>query len=188
MRIITGDWRGRRLPKPERGVRPTPDRAKEALFSILFSRGVDYPQTRVLDLFAGCGSIGLEALSRGAAYVVFVDDSKRQLAAIDAFLKQAGGEARAKTLLAKLPQQLGLLERAADGGPFQIIFADPPFDAPMHPAVLLQDRLIDQILVPDGVVIWEQEAYQDEYEPILGWKVADKREYSRIRFWFFERA
>lgn len=187
MRIITGDWRGRKLPRPDKGVRPTPDRVKEALFSILYSRGIDFPSTRVLDLFCGCGSVGLEALSRGAPHAAFVDESRKHLAAIEAFLRQADGLARATLLQAKLPAQFSLLRRLVDGGAFDLIFADPPFTQPLHPAVLLQDPLVDALLAPNGLVVWEQEAYGDTYAPIPGWRVDDMREYSRIRLWFFQR-
>lgn len=187
MRIITGEWRGRKLPRPDRGVRPTPDRVKEALFSILYSRGLDFSSTKWLDLFCGCGSIGLEALSRGAPFVGFVDESRKGLAAIEAFLKLVGGQDRAMLVQAKLPGQFALLSRLDAAGPFDVVFADPPFTEPLHPAVFLQDPIAERLVAQDGLVVWEQEAYQEKYDQIPGWTVVDMREYSRIRLWLYQR-
>ena len=89
MRVIGGSWRGRRLDAPEgKAVRPTSDRAREAVFNILEhgkhtqGGGSPIPGARVLDAFAGSGALGIEALSRGAAHATFLDDSPAALAAI----------------------------------------------------------------------------------------------------------
>src|SRR6476661_3133305 len=83
MRIISGEWRGRPLSAPEgRDTRPTSDRAREGLFSILASRLGTFEGLHVADLFAGTGALGLEALSRGAAYCLFVESDRSALAAL----------------------------------------------------------------------------------------------------------
>ena len=94
MRIVAGRWGGRRLTTPRgTAVRPTADRVREALFSIL---GGAVEGARVLDLFAGSGALGLEALSRGAAEATFVDSSAASVAAVRANLEAVGGEAEVR--------------------------------------------------------------------------------------------
>ena len=121
MRIVAGAWRGRRIHAPEGdSVRPTGDRVREAWMSIL---GVAIPGARVVDLFAGSGALGLEALSRGAASAHFVDDSPKSLAAIrkNATLLGAGDRA--------VIHRGDALSFVATLGPgaFDIAFADPPY-------------------------------------------------------------
>ena len=96
MRIIAGDWRGRPLAAPEgRGTRPTSDRAREGLFSMLASRLGTFEGLRVADLFAGTGALGLEALSRGAAHCLFVDSDRDAVASIRRNLDRFGEGTRA---------------------------------------------------------------------------------------------
>jgi 16S rRNA (guanine966-N2)-methyltransferase len=122
LRIIAGRHRGRRLRFPAGvAIRPTPDRVRETLFNWLQPR-ID--QARVLDLFAGSGALGLEALSRGAAQVTFIEKDRRAAAAIEALL-QEWQEGSAKVVC---DDAVGWLAR--DGaGPFDIVFLDPPYDA-----------------------------------------------------------
>ena len=126
-RIIAGAWRRRKLAFPPLpGIRPSPDRVRETLFNWLMDH---LPGARCLDLFAGSGALGLEALSRGAAEAVFVD---RERAAVDAIrahlelLKAQGGSVVLADALAWL---------ATPGTPFDIVFLDPPFDADLLPRV-----------------------------------------------------
>jgi 16S rRNA (guanine966-N2)-methyltransferase len=122
LRIIAGRHRGRRLRFPaEVAIRPTPDRVRETLFNWLQPR-ID--QARVLDLFAGSGALGLEALSRGAAHVTFIEKDRRAAVAIDTLLKE-WQEASAKVVC---DDALGWLARDC-AGPFDIVFLDPPYDA-----------------------------------------------------------
>ena len=86
MRVVAGELRGRRIKAPPGGIRPTADRVREALFSILG----DVSGLRVLDLFAGSGALGIEALSRGAAEAVFVDSDRRAVAGVRANLEALG--------------------------------------------------------------------------------------------------
>jgi 16S rRNA (guanine966-N2)-methyltransferase len=126
-RIIAGEWRRRKLTFPPLpGIRPSPDRVRETLFNWLRD---SLPGARCLDLFAGSGALGLEALSRGAAEVIFVDMERAALAAVTAhltMLKARGG----KTVQT---DALAWLETAAT--PFDIVFLDPPFDAGLLPQV-----------------------------------------------------
>jgi 16S rRNA (guanine966-N2)-methyltransferase len=123
LRIIAGRHRGRRLQFPAGvDIRPTPDRVRETLFNWLQPR---IEQARVLDLFAGSGALGLEALSRGAAHVTFVEKDRRAAAAIEAVTRE-WGEAGARVSCA------GALEWLLTHGgepPFDIVFLDPPYDS-----------------------------------------------------------
>lgn len=186
MRIISGDWRGRRLPRPAQGVRPTPDRAREALFSILYSRGVEFSGARWLDLFSGTGAVGLEALSRGAAICVFVDIARKHLATTEAFLKSVNASDRGPTLLAKLPHELPLLRRFAASGPFDVIFADPPYSEPLEPAAVLLDPVLAELTGPDTMVVWERESHAPDPKPTPHWRIADVRTYGRVVFYLYQ--
>ena len=97
MRIIAGDWRGRPLAAPESGAtRPTSDRAREGLFSMLASRLGSFEGLQVADLFAGTGALGLEALSRGAAYCTFVEKDRSALAILRSNIERLGAADRAE--------------------------------------------------------------------------------------------
>lgn len=121
VRIIAGKWRGRRLPVPAiEGLRPTPDRVRETLFNWLAPFIVD---TVCLDLFAGTGALGMEALSRGAKKVVFVDQSPvvvQKLKDTLAMLQCADGEVYCKALPAPLAPAMT---------PFNLVFLDPPYQS-----------------------------------------------------------
>ena len=121
MRIVAGEYGGRRLvvPKDER-VRPTADRVREAWMSIL---GKALPEARVLDLFAGSGALGLEALSRGAAHVTFVELHPASLRALDQNIAALGV---ADSVTVHRGDAMRYAERAGEA-PFDIILADPPY-------------------------------------------------------------
>jgi len=128
VRIIGGSWRGRRVSFPDLpGLRPTPDRVRETLYNWLQHSIVG---TRCLDLFAGSGALGLEALSRGAAGVVFVEQAQAAARGLVAELARLGGTPKARVVemgasrfLRTAAASAGLLP----GGPFDIVFVDPPF-------------------------------------------------------------
>ena len=121
MRIIAGEWRSRRLAVPAgASTRPTADRVREALFSMLASRLGTFEGLRVADLFAGSGAFGFEALSRGAAFACFVERDAAALAAIRANAQALGGADRAQVI----PGSALALPRAE---PFDLILADPPY-------------------------------------------------------------
>jgi 16S rRNA (guanine966-N2)-methyltransferase len=121
MRIIAGDWRGRKLVAPAgTATRPTADRVRETLFSMLVSRLGSFEGLRVADLFAGSGAFGLETLSRGAAFACFVDNEWGAFAAIRANLYSLVAGYREHVLdtsALTLPKQ----------APFDLLFADPPY-------------------------------------------------------------
>src|ERR1051326_3721338 len=99
MRIIAGDWRGRPIEAPPgRATRPTADRVRETLFSMLVSRLGTFEDLRVADLFAGSGALGFEALSRGATFACFVENDSRAAAAIRTNAATLGAEAEVRVL------------------------------------------------------------------------------------------
>jgi len=150
MRIIAGLHRGRRLVTPRgRATRPTSDRARETLFALLG----DLHGIRFLDLFAGSGAVGIEALSRGAAHVHFVESAPPALAALRANL-QAIDAAMTTTLVARpLP---GAIERLA--GPFDVAFLDPPYAAATLLTQTLGRLTAATVIGPEGVVVVEHDA------------------------------
>jgi len=121
LRIIAGQWRGRRFRFPDQAIRPTPDRVRETLFNWLQGRVAG---ARVLDLFAGSGALGLEALSRGAADAVFVESDAVTARALSDLLRswQATGARVERTEAARF-----LASQPAQG--FDLVFLDPPFAA-----------------------------------------------------------
>ena len=131
MRIVAGHWRGRTLKSPTwDGLRPTSDRLRETLFNIL---GPSIQGMRVLDGYAGTGAIGLEALSRGAAHVTFVEQDPRAVKLIEANLAALGGSASKPVII-----RAGLSEAAARlaGEAFDLIILDPPYANDAAPAAL----------------------------------------------------
>ena len=144
MRVITGSARGRKLKTPENyDIRPTADSVKEAVFNIL---QFDIEGRRVLDLFAGTGQLGIEALSRGAAEVVFVDESRESVRIVKENLKTCG--------LSAPVFQTNALDFLRSCGQFDLIFVDPPYDAGLYKPVLERINAID-ILSDGGIIICE---------------------------------
>ncbi len=146
MRVTGGTGRGRRLKAPAGSrVRPTSDKVKQALFNILGDRVAD---ASFLDLFAGAGGIGIEALSRGAGRVVFVDASRSSLDLVNQNIGQTGFEERSHAVLAKVESFL-----KKPSGPYDIVFLDPPYEEEMRP--LLELVAGSGILKPGSIVIAE---------------------------------
>jgi 16S rRNA (guanine(966)-N(2))-methyltransferase RsmD len=150
MRVIAGEWGGRRLQAPAgAATRPTSDRVREALFSILGDRVAG---ARVLDLFAGSGALGIEALSRGAGSAVFVDDAPAAIKAIRANL-----EALSLPADVRRTDALRFLGAASgDGAQYDLVFLDPPYRL----ADTLADRLseaLPAVLAPGAVAVAESD-------------------------------
>ena len=151
LRIVGGRHRGRKLRFPDGvDIRPTPDRVRETLFNWLQPRIVG---ARVLDLFAGSGALGLEALSRGAAHVTFIEKDRRAATAIGALLKEWNESAATVTT----GDALHWLADTHAETPFDIVFIDPPFDAALVSAAAL--ALVTQgRLTPDARIYVERRA------------------------------
>ncbi|HUL00324.1 MAG TPA: 16S rRNA (guanine(966)-N(2))-methyltransferase RsmD [Nitrospirota bacterium] len=143
MRISGGIGKGRRLKVPSGShVRPTSDKVKQALFNILSDR-VD--SAVFLDLYAGAGGIGIEALSRGAAQVTFVDASRESLNVIKQNISQAGFNERALVLLSEAATFL-----KKKSGPYDIVFLDPPYSEALEPILKL---IADATILKHGSII-----------------------------------
>jgi 16S rRNA (guanine966-N2)-methyltransferase len=148
MRVIAGTYGGRTLKAPPGGAtRPTSDRVREALFSIL---GEQTHQARVLDLFAGSGALGLEALSRGAETVTFVDDAHAAIGAIKANLAALGASAQVRR-----HDALRFLGSASErGAQYDLVFLDPPYRLAERLAQPLSEAL-PAVLAPGAVAVAE---------------------------------
>ena len=146
MRVVAGEFKGRRLVAPRgRRTRPTADRVREALFSMLG----DVSGARVLDLYAGSGALGIEALSRGADSAVFVERDRAALAALARNLEATGapGEVRRQDVARFLARQEGT---------FDLVFCDPPYDgAPAIAATLA--AALPEILDEDARIVTESD-------------------------------
>ncbi|HEV2770653.1 MAG TPA: 16S rRNA (guanine(966)-N(2))-methyltransferase RsmD [Solirubrobacteraceae bacterium] len=170
MRIVAGTHRGRRVAAPAgHDVRPTSDRVREALFAILESSGGGVAGRHVLDLFAGSGALGLEALSRGAASAVFVDRSPRAVAAVRGNLEtlELSAAVHRREALAHLRAA------SARGDAYDLCFLDPPY----RQAPGLGPRLgaaLPAVLAPGARVVVESD---HRAPPALGLAVVDERRY-----------
>jgi len=130
VRIVAGEWRGRSIDAPPGAVtRPTADRVRETLFSMLASRLGTFEGLRVADLFAGSGALGLEALSRGAASATFIESDAQALASIRGNAEKLGASTRVQIVAGSA---LALPRR----DPFDVVFADPPYAAGSGTAVV----------------------------------------------------
>lgn len=150
MRVISGTVRGRNLQTPKSmRVRPTADRVKEAMFNILASRIGDFTDLRVLDLCAGTGNLGIEALSRGAGYALFVDNHRESAEIIRKNLDLTRLAGRARLLVQDAALALKLIERSE--GPFHLIFLDPPYHLGLTQKLL--EILSHSPLIDAGTVV-----------------------------------
>jgi 16S rRNA (guanine966-N2)-methyltransferase len=147
VRVIAGSAKGRSLEAPRGGAtRPATDRIRETLFAILEPVLVD---ARVLDLFAGAGTLGIEAISRGAAHATFVERSAEAVKTLRKNIAATEFEGRAEVIAANV---LGFLEQSV-AGPYDVVFCDPPFaDVALLEATLAHPRLA-AALVPDATVV-----------------------------------
>ncbi len=167
MRVVAGEFRGRRLAAPRgRRTRPTADRVREALFSMLG----DLAGARVLDLYAGSGALGIEALSRGAGSAVFVERDPRAAAVIERNLAELGLEQRVVT-----DEALRYLARAKSS--FDLVFCDPPYDSAPRNAGTLAERL-PAVLADHARIVTES----DKRDPLeLPFPLLTERTYGDTR-------
>ena len=175
MRIIAGAHRGKRLASVGKGdagahLRPTSDRVRESLFNLLLNGGYGDPITdaRVLDLFAGTGALGLEALSRGASHVTFVDDGMKARALLRENIGLCAAQGVTK-VFRRDATRLG----AAQGKPFDLVFLDPPYGKGLGEKALASAQS-GGWLAPDALIIWEENT-----PPVLpeGCDLLDQRRY-----------
>ncbi len=187
MRIIAGEFRGRRLRPPKgRDTRPMLDRVREALFSTLSDL---VPEARVIDLFAGTGSLGLEALSRGAASALFVESDRRASKLLASNVELLGVEQAARVVRADALDEIGWSAAAEDGPPgADIVFLDPPY-AMLRQGDLRQRvlettaRLFRTVVAPGGVLVLHTHARELEPHDFQGLP-ATQRVYGTSALWY----
>lgn len=186
MRIIAGKHRGLRLASvgtgdPGAHLRPTADRVRESLFNLLLNGPHGDPVTgaRVLDLFAGTGALGLEALSRGAAHVTFVETGAKALALIRENVVKCRAEAET-TRLRQNATRLG----ANPGAPFDLIFLDPPYGRALGERALAA-ALAGGWIAPGALIVWEEGT---EIVPPEGVALLDRRRYGETWIAILRRA
>lgn len=184
MRVIAGTAGGIRLEVPETEVRPTMDRVKAAIFSSL---GEAVADTRVLDLFAGTGALGIEALSRGAASAMFVDEKRDAIQAVEKNLARTGftGTVRQRDVFE-------FLESTAAGRlEFDLIFADPPYEkmrsGEAFTDLLLHDANLARLLARDGTFILEKRPGEELPSADL-WEVLRAKAYGATEVLFLRHA
>ena len=192
-RVIAGEAGGRRLAVPGgRDTRPTSDRAREGLFATISSMIGSLAGSRVLDLYAGSGAVGLEALSRGAAHVLLVESGARAgrvIKANIAALGLPGAEVivdRVERVLARGPGAAGAAAAApgADGG-YDVIFADPPYALDGEEVSAMLTALADRAwLAPGALVIVERATRSGPVRWPAGYVQDRARRYGEATFWY----
>ncbi|MBX3576419.1 MAG: 16S rRNA (guanine(966)-N(2))-methyltransferase RsmD [Rhizobiaceae bacterium] len=184
MRIVGGEFRGRPLAAPRsQAIRPTSDRTREAVFNVIAHRYPDRLEgVRVLDLFAGTGALGLEALSRGAASCVFIEESAEGRGLIRDNVEAFGLQGRTKIFRRDATRlgEVGTIQ------PFGLVFADPPYGKGLGERAL-QSARAGGWLQPDALCVVE-EAASAPFEPGAGFAVVDQRDYGDTVIRFVERA
>ncbi len=170
MRVITGTARGHKLLTPEGlDTRPTTDKVKEAVCSAL---QFDFPGAKVLDLFAGSGQMGIEALSRGASGAVFIDADPRALACIKQNVKACGFAERSAVLRS---DAVSYLQRTTER--FDIAFLDPPYRHDILPQIL---PLLAEKMQKTGIIVCEHEPECKLSERILYFDLQKQKKYGKI--------
>lgn len=169
--VTAGVHRGRRLRVPP-GIRPTTDRVRAAVFDALQGP----PPERVLDLYAGSGAFGIEALSRGAAYACFIERSRRAVAAIRQNLERLGLRDSAEIVVGDARRL-----KLARGAPFGLVFADPPYNE--SPWVALFDSLeTPGLLADDALVVTETSSRTGAPRVPVGWRRLKERRHGDTTF------
>jgi len=182
MRIVAGKFRGKQLGSPEdNSIRPTADRVRESVFNILASRlGPGFDGLRVLDLFAGTGALGLEALSRGAAHVIFVDTGAEARGLIRDHIEAFGAGGVTK-LLRRDATALG---DAGTMGPVDLVFLDPPYGKGLGEQALTSLNS-GGWLQPATIVVLEESSDVTVNLP-TGFALDDRREYGAAAVHFLK--
>ena len=176
MRVIAGVARGQPLVAPrDRGTRPITDRVKETLFAILGER---VPDARVLDLYAGSGAIGIEALSRGAAHATFVEHARPALIAVRTNLERT----HLGDLATVEPMDVERFLGAPSGGPWDLAFLDPPYELR---AIVAPLRAVEPLLAPDAMVVVKH-FWRTEMPDVAGLQPVRQRRFGETMLSFLE--
>jgi 16S rRNA (guanine966-N2)-methyltransferase len=184
MRVVAGKFRGRTLKGPtSNAIRPTSDRLREAVFNILVhAHGDPIADARVLDLFAGTGALGIEAISRGARFALFVEDFAEGRAIIreNVDVLGLGGVTR---LFRRDATRLG---DAHPVEPFSLVFCDPPYERGLAEKALTSAR--DGGWLVDGAIIVVEEATSANFSPPEGFEELERRDYDDTEITILRRS
>ena len=184
MRIISGSARGKQLSHLHGGdIRPTPDRVREALFSMLVSRFGSLDGLRVLDLFAGSGALALEALSRGAASAVLVDHGPQSARVIPANIRACAMQERATFIRSDVIKALPRL----GGSLFDLVFLDPPYGQGLVPPALTALAELG-LLAPEGLICAETDRREELPGAIGPFVRIDRRHYGSTAVHLFSHS
>lgn len=177
MRVITGSARGRKLATREgQAVRPTPERVKEALFSII---QFQVEGRRALDLFAGSGQLGIEALSRGAREAVFVDESAESAAVVQKNVESCGLSESARVVRSDFADYL-----AGNCGTFDLAFLDPPYRTGLLQRAL---PLVVSRMNPGGTVVCEHPSDEELPPEAAGFRKEKSYRYGKVMLTLYRR-
>jgi 16S rRNA (guanine966-N2)-methyltransferase len=183
MRVIAGSAGGIRLSVPKHGVRPTMDRVKAAIFSSL---GEAIIGARVLDLFAGSGALGVEALSRGAASAIFVENDRQSAETIEENLAKTKLKGRVRR-----QDVFDFLRARLNAGEFEIIFADPPYEKHEHEQnnteKLLSNDNLPHLLEANGIFVLEKRPGQTISE-LKFWRLIRQKTYGTTEVLFLSKS
>ncbi len=183
MRVISGNNRGMQLLAPEgMDTRPTQDRIKETLFNMI---AFDVPDAYFLDLFAGSGQMGIEALSRGAMEAVFVEKDKNAINCIEKNIAKARLEDSSKVLKMEVSAALNSLN---SHGPFDIVFMDPPYNKEIEKAVL--NQLKDKSFITEDTLIIVEASLETGFDYVadFGFEITKEKLYKTNKHIFLKKA
>lgn len=181
MRVVAGDLKGRSLKAPEgKDVRPTSDRARESLFNVLLNgMGFTIKGARTLDMFAGTGALGLEALSRGAGHATFLEINRSILKSVSENVETLAVADRAKLICID-----ATIFRPLTGEKYDLVFIDPPYGKGLTDRALITvatNRLLDA----DGIIVTETGKVEDLTLP-NGFQIIDQRVYGAAKLSFLQ--
>lgn len=177
-RIVAGHFRGHHLDVPDKGTRPTSSKVREALFSRLESWG-EVDQAVVLDLYAGSGALGLEALSRGAKSVTLVDQASGAIRCCKANAQRLD-DTRVRVVRANASN---FCRRPYAGEPFTLVFIDPPYA--QDPQKVVDDlAALAAKLAPAALIVWEVSQQRQVPQLPTEFEVEDQRKWGQTRVWF----
>ena len=171
MRVIAGDFRGVKLLSLEGSdTRPTLDRVKEAIFSMLFGL---CDEACVLDLFAGSGGMGIEALSRGAAECIFVDNNKKAIEIIKANVEKTRSENKSTIIYGGFDSYLNKTDKK-----FDLVFLDPPYESSFYNEAL--SLIYERDLLNDGAIIVLEKDKEKQFDFTDRYRVVKEKNYGRV--------
>ncbi|MFF3865382.1 16S rRNA (guanine(966)-N(2))-methyltransferase RsmD [Micromonospora sp. NPDC001898] len=185
-RIVAGTLGGRRIAAPPgAGTRPTSDRVREALFSAV-QADVDLAGARFADLYAGSGAVGLEALSRGAAHVLLVESDPRAARVVRENIAALRAAPAARLVTGRVAT---VLAAGPDGGPYDVVFADPPYAVPDAEVTELLAALVDgDWLAADALVVVERSSRTGPVAWVQGVTGERSRRYGETTLWYGRRS